>query len=103
MLHHHLLLILLSLTLTQVLCLKWDPFRFLKTVAFFNLKNPFTTMTTASTASNNNRSIPAGQRIWSKTENPLGLSWAPLDDVVMGGVSRTDLVSGKSNLKTLNP
>jgi len=68
----------------------WDFPRFVKTVATFSPPpNPLKIMKKIMGQEDDRKiSLSKGQAIWT-TANPLGISWAPLDDVVMGGVSRS--------------
>ena len=70
----------------------WDPVRFATTAAFFNappspgelLKRVLTPAPALSDA-----------QLWS-AERPELLEWGPLDDVVMGGVSRSTFITSSS-------
>jgi len=66
----------------------WDIFRFLKTVTFYNKpKLPFF----PSSSNGQVMKMKPGDTIWSKEGG--GISWGALDDVVMGGVSKSDIDS----------
>lgn len=69
----------------------WDWGRFLKTATFYDSllpKLPFT-----SKLSSDRVMFKPGDTIW-ESKNPFTLQWGPLDDVVMGGVSKSDLEPG---------
>lgn len=65
-------------------------FRFVKTLSFYDVLTPGFLKKKGSTV----RSYRPNDLIWSKSEDN-GFQWGPLDDVVMGGVSKTDLEAGK--------
>lgn len=71
--------------------------RFVKTVTFFNrVKLPFITKSTG--VGMTTEIVAPGTKLYSadeKTQQAGGLSWGPLDDIVMGGVSKTALEPGK--------
>ena len=70
----------------------WDPVRFATTAAFFNAPpSPGELLKRVLTPS---PALSDGQ-LWS-AERPELLEWGPLDDVVMGGVSRSTFVTGSS-------
>mmetsp|Transcript_7822 Transcript_7822/g.10735 ORF Transcript_7822/g.10735 Transcript_7822/m.10735 type:complete len:295 (-) Transcript_7822:118-1002(-) len=73
----------------------WDFPRFIQTVATFNpLPSPVQLIQKALGASEDRRVVVAkNQDIWN-AKNPLKIYWASLDDVVMGGVSRSKFVVG---------
>lgn len=67
----------------------WDFFRFLKTVTFYNKPRlPFFPSTSQSDGIS--IKVKPGDSLWNKAEG--GVEWGALDDVVMGGVSKTDKV-----------
>ena len=70
----------------------WDPVRFATTAAFFNAPpSPGELLKRVLTPP---PARPDGL-LWS-AERPELLEWGPLDDVVMGGVSRSTFVTGGS-------
>ena len=68
--------------------------RFLKTISFFKVINPLKSLFGGKTSTEKIR-ITAGSDLWT-ISNPLKLEWGALDDVVMGGVSKTEITSGSS-------
>lgn len=70
----------------------WEFGRLLRTLTFYDvIKFPFTKRTNSLST----RPTQPGDVIWS-TRNALGVEWGPLDDVVMGGASKSDLIPGKA-------
>lgn len=72
----------------------WEFGRFLKTASYYNAllpKLPFT-----SRLSSSRIVLNPGNALWSTTSNGNGVQWGPLDDVVMGGVSKSDLEPGQA-------
>ena len=70
----------------------WDPVRFATTAAFFNAPpSPGELLKRVLTPP---PARPDGL-LWS-AERPELLEWGPLDDVVMGGVSRSTFITGSS-------
>ncbi len=76
---------------------RWSPFRFVKTVRFFDaIKLPFISRPTTQS-----QSMKAGPGfvLFSSAGGSSSVAgedqWAPLDDVVMGGVSETNLTPGR--------
>lgn len=70
----------------------WDLGRFLKTASYYDSlipKLPFT-----SKLSKDKVIFNPGSIIW-ESKNPFSLQWGPLDDVVMGGVSKSNLEPGE--------
>ena len=71
----------------------WDPVRFATTAAFFNAPpSPGELLKRVLTPS---PALSRDGQLWS-AERPELLEWGPLDDVVMGGVSRSTFVTGSS-------
>ena len=71
----------------------WEIGRFLKTYAFYNsIKIPFISDLIKPKA--DTISVKPGDVLWSKEEKKV--EWGPLDDVVMGGVSKSDLSVGQT-------
>mmetsp|Transcript_16555 Transcript_16555/g.22790 ORF Transcript_16555/g.22790 Transcript_16555/m.22790 type:complete len:248 (+) Transcript_16555:3-746(+) len=77
----------------------WEFGRFLKTASYFDafkpkFKIPFLSSTKAS------KVVQPNDVLWSSTESKgkfqNDFAWGPLDDVVMGGVSKTDLNPGQA-------
>ena len=73
----------------------WDFFRFLNTANFYGAFRPSFLKPKMSTVTD---TVKPGTIIWSKAEmnSPGIVQWGPLDDVVMGGVSKSDLLPGKT-------
>ena len=70
----------------------WDPVRFATTAAFFNAPpSPGELLKRVLTPP----PVRPDGLLWS-AERPELLEWGPLDDVVMGGVSRSTFVTGGS-------
>lgn len=73
----------------------WEFFRFLKTASFygaFKPKLPFF----PEAPPKESVSVKPNDLIYSITENQNAIvEWGPLDDVVMGGASKTDLLPGE--------
>jgi hypothetical protein len=46
--------------------------------------------------SGNVKVVEPSEEIWSIDSNPFSMKWGPLDDVVMGGVSKTNLNPGET-------
>lgn len=68
----------------------WEFFRFLKQANFFNaLKPKFMRPSSGKGV----QMMRPGSVLWS-AKDAGGVSWGPLDDVVMGGASKTDLAPG---------
>ena len=76
---------------------RWSPFRFVKTVRFFDaIKLPFISRPTTQLQS---MEVGPGFVLFSSAGGSSEVAgadqWAPLDDVVMGGVSETNLTPGR--------
>ncbi len=69
----------------------WEFFRFLKQANFFNWRPKFLK---SSGADKGLQMMRPGSVLWS-AKDAGGVSWGPLDDVVMGGASKTDLAPGE--------
>ena len=74
----------------------WEFGRFLKTANFYGAFKP-----KISFLSNlfkkkvlKEKVINPSEEIWSVVSNPFSIRWGPLDDVVMGGVSKSNLGPG---------
>lgn len=75
---------------------RWDFGRFLKTAGFFNAIIP--SLPFYSKLSKNKVNLAPNMAIWSANgvgKTMVDVEWGPLDDVVMGGVSKSDLSIGK--------
>ena len=70
----------------------WELGRFFKTLQYFDVLRPKFKFFTKAVASN---VVKKRFIFWSETERSL-LQWGPLDDVVMGGVSKSNLIAGTS-------
>jgi Complex I intermediate-associated protein 30 (CIA30) len=71
----------------------WEFFRFLKTASFygaFKPKLPFLKEAVQSGSA----AVKPGMSIWDLNDSNPELEWGPLDDVVMGGASKSDLAPG---------
>ena len=71
----------------------WEFFRFLKTASFygaFKPKLPF--MKVAPTSGS--AVVKPGTLLWDIKSETTEVEWGPLDDVVMGGASKSDLAPG---------
>jgi len=67
----------------------WDLPRAFRTAAFFDaLPNPLSFLFRRGSASGGSNVIAPGDVLWNQ-ENPRRLDWGSLDDVVMGGASRS--------------
>ena len=71
----------------------WEFFRFLKQANFFSALKPKFMRSSAVAAGA--IEVRPGAVLWSK-DDKKGIEWGPLDDVVMGGASKTDLTPGES-------
>jgi len=72
----------------------WDVFRAVRTAAFYDaIPNPLNMLSSAST-----QKTGSGEMLWGMctcgthryVDNPMNLEWGVLDDVVMGGASKSD-------------
>jgi hypothetical protein len=72
---------------------KWELGRFLKTAAFYDAVLPRIPFFAKKLSSE--RNFIKDKIIWSN-EKRNGIEWGPLDDVVMGGISRSNLEPGQS-------
>ena len=79
-----------SSTSIKVIPKKWDLTRFIKTASFFNALQPKFMRRFFNPIK---PSIFSENLLWSK-QNDGGLRWGPLDDVVMGGVSKSNIKPG---------
>jgi len=71
----------------------WDVGRFARTAVFFDaVPNPLKRVAQAlgGTPSASTPALAPGTVIWKPGNNPYGILWGPLDDVVMGGSSQSD-------------
>lgn len=71
----------------------WEFFRFLKTASFygaFKPKLPFLPEPIPSASV----SVKPGSALYQISDTEPELQWGPLDDVVMGGASKSDLIPG---------
>jgi hypothetical protein len=71
----------------------WELGRFIRTANFYGAfvpKLPF--LSKKPTV----KSLKPGSILWSTSENPYELRWGPLDDVVMGGVSKSSIEPGET-------
>jgi len=75
----------------------WEIGRLFKTLVFFDalpkIRLPFLSRSPSNPTSSS--SLRPGSTLWSVDSNALEISWGPLDDVVMGGASKTMLDSSK--------
>mmetsp|Transcript_32487 Transcript_32487/g.71494 ORF Transcript_32487/g.71494 Transcript_32487/m.71494 type:complete len:239 (-) Transcript_32487:225-941(-) len=72
---------------------RWDLGRFVKTAGFYDALTP--SLPFISKLSKYRPKLDPGATIWSSVgENRAGITWGPLDDVVMGGVSKSTLEPG---------
>ena len=71
----------------------WEFFRFLKQANFFSALKP--KFMRSSSVAAGAIAVRPGAVLWSKDDSK-GVEWGPLDDVVMGGASKTDLTPGES-------
>ena len=69
----------------------WEFFRFVRTAGFFNAFRP--SFLKRSATSQGVDAVRPGSVMWSPS-GTNGIEWGPLDDVVMGGASRTELAPG---------
>ncbi|KAG8460436.1 hypothetical protein KFE25_013086 [Diacronema lutheri] len=74
----------------------WEFGRFLSTAAAFN--SPTDALARVFRARAQPRRLARGQVVWSPDE-PNGLEFAVLDDVVMGGCSKSDVYVGRDGLR----
>lgn len=73
---------------------RWEFGRFLKTAAFYDSLTPRLPFM-GSRLSKDRIVLSPGSFLWNAKNNSMGLEWGPLDDVVMGGVSKSDLSFGQ--------
>jgi hypothetical protein len=69
----------------------WDFVRFIKTAAFYDVLKPKLPFFTTKKST---RLIPKGFSLWSSDNDKIA-KWGPLDDVVMGGRSKSDIDTSK--------
>ena len=71
----------------------WDVGRFARTAVFFDaFPNPLKRVAQAlgGIPSTSPTTLAPGTVIWKPGNNPYGIVWGPLDDVVMGGSSQSE-------------
>lgn len=71
----------------------WEFFRFLKTASFYGAFKPKLPFLKEKTP-DGSLGVQPGSIIWSSSDQNPELEWGPLDDVVMGGASKSDLAPG---------
>lgn len=75
---------------------RWEFGRFLKTAQFYNALTPKIPFLSATKRSDSIRMLP-NDILWKSDDvnNKINVEWGPLDDVVMGGVSKSELEPGQ--------
>jgi hypothetical protein len=73
---------------------KWEFGRFFKTANYYNALLPNAIRRTFFPQNKNINMIAPKAELWS-SKDTKGIHWGPLDDVVMGGVSKSDLSPGE--------
>ena len=71
----------------------WEFFRFIKTASFYGAFVPKIPFLKAKTP-DGSVGVSPGALLWSSSDQNPELEWGPLDDVVMGGASKSDLAPG---------
>jgi Complex I intermediate-associated protein 30 (CIA30) len=71
----------------------WEFFRFLKTASFYGAFKPKLPFVKGAPASGS-AVVKPGALLWDINSLVTDVEWGPLDDVVMGGASKSDLAPG---------
>lgn len=73
----------------------WEFGRFIKTLSFYDVLKPKFRFLPFRSKQSDSLKVKKGFQLWSPTNKNL-LKWGPLDDVVMGGRSKSDLQFGST-------
>lgn len=76
----------------------WEFGRFLRTASFYGALRPRLPFFPRDTSSSTLQKVAIKPRttLWKANDSTYGIEWGPLDDVVMGGASKSDLAPGES-------